>query len=172
MRRIPIYQMTFGQDQSGKPGLVFTSEQKEYGSQSILFAIPIIESFHHPFDLIESIEHQAIYFPFQMGEKYYELEAKINFPELTFSVPDTDIQISFEIDIDSFSNWYYFPFRKDLYKKKKYIGKANNLILKNNGFLTLMPVDLFEMDELYLKHNGIFVGLTPNFGQIENIDKQ
>ena len=47
-----------------------------------------------------------------------------------------------------------------------------SLILKNHGFLVLKPIDLNEMNELYLKQKGIFVGLTPNFGNKGNFDLQ
>lgn len=167
MTRIPIYQMTYGQDKEGKPGLVFTSEQEDYDSQSILFAIPIVEPFRHPFDFIDNFEHQTIYFPFLLGDKYFDLEAKMNFPELVFTVPDKNIQITFEIGIDNMWGWDFFPFRRQPFKYTKYVGNQK-LLLKNNGFLTLLPVDLYEMDELYNKHQGVFVGLTPNFGNFND----
>ena len=168
MTRIPIYQMTYGQDNEGKPGLVFTSEQEGYDSQSILYAIPLIEPFRHPFDFIENFEHQTIYFPFLLGDKYFDLEAKVNFPDLIFTIPDKDIQITFEIDTDNFLGWEFFPFTRQLNRRTKYVGKQNKLLIKNSGFLSLLPVDLYEMDELYNKHQGVFVGLTPNFGTFDD----
>lgn len=156
--------MTFGQDSEGKAGLVFPSEQEGYDNQSILFVIPIIEPFRDPIDLIEFFDHQEFYFPFLLGEKYYDLKAKLNFPDLVFSVPEMNVEIVFEVDSDNYWAWDFFPFRRRANRRTKYVGKQKNWLMKNNGFLTLLPVDLYEMDELFNKHKGVFVGLTPNFG--------
>lgn len=171
---LPVYQMTFGQNADGNAGLVFTTEQEEYGNQSVLFAIPIVNDFHfhHPIEFIDYLENVRITFPFQLEEEYYDLEGKINFPEVVFNIPKTDLKITFEIDNDNFFYWNIFPFRRRAYRKLKYVGKQKHLIKENNGFLILQPVDLYEMDELYLKHKGIFVGLTPNFGNNDNLNKQ
>lgn len=163
--------MTFGQGSDGKPGLVFASEQEEYGNQSVLFTIPILDDFRHPVEFIDYLEHTTIIFPFQLGEEYLELKGKINFPEITFEIPKSDIKITFEIDNDNIFSWHVFPFRRRPYRNMKYVGNQTNLILKNHGFLILQPIDLYEMDELYLKHKGVFVGLTPNFGS-DNFDRQ
>jgi hypothetical protein len=162
--RIPIYQMTFGQGRDGKPGLVFASEQEEYGNQSVLFTIPIFGDFRHPIELIDFLEQTTIIFPFLLGKEYLELIGRINFPEITFAIPNNDTKIIFEIDNDNIFRWNVFPFRDRSYRNMKYVGKHTDFILKNYGFLVLQPVDLYEMDELYLKHKGVFVGLTPNFG--------
>jgi hypothetical protein len=170
--RIPIYQMTFGQGNDGEPGLVFTTEQEEYGNQSVLFTIPVLDNFHHPFEFIDYLQQIKVVFPFQLDKEYYELEGKINFPEITFEIPKTKVKITFEIDSDNIFSWHIFPFKRRPYRSMKYVGTQTSLILKNNGFIILQPVDLYEMDELYLKHKGVFVGRTPNFGNIENIDTQ
>lgn len=170
--RIPIYQMTYGQEAEGKPGLVFTSEQEEYGNQSILFTIPILEIFLHPIELIDYLKHTDIVFPFELDGEYYDLKGKIEFPEITFEVPKIKIKITFEIEYDYVFNWHIFPFRRRSFKGMKYVGKHTKLILRNHGFLILQPVDLYEMDELYLKHKGIFVGMTPNFGNNDNFGKE
>ncbi|SRR5258706_677921 len=171
MTPIPIYQMAYGQDNEGKPGLVFTSEQEGYDNQSILFAIPVVEPLNHPFEFIERFEHQTIYFPFLLEDKYLELKAKVNFPDLIFAIPNKDIQITFTIDTDNFWGWDFFSFRRQFKGHTKYVGKQNKLLLNNNGFLTLLPVDLYEMDELYNKHRGVFVGLTPNFGNFNDNER-
>ena len=168
MSRIPIYQMTFGQSSNGKQGLVFTSEQKDYTNQSILFTLPIREQFHDPFDFIEFLSHETIYFPFLLGEKYFDLVAKINFPELIFQVPETDIQVIFEIENGDFLSWPFFPYRRNFFRKTKYVGSEEKFIIKNRGFLNVMPVDLYEKDELFNTHKGVFVGLTPNFGTFDS----
>lgn len=164
MTRIPIYQMTYGQDREGNTGLVFPSEQEGYDSQSILFTIPIVEPFRHSFDLLKFFDYQEFYFPFLLGEKYYDLKAKVNFPDLVFSVPEKSIDIVFEIDRGNFGVWEFFPFRRRQYKRTKYVGKQNGLLMKTYDFMNLLPVNLYAMDELYNKHQGVFVGLTPNFG--------
>lgn len=171
MTQIPIYQMTYGQDYEGKPGLVFTSEQEGYGSQSFLYAIPILEPFSYPFDLIENFERQTFYFPFLLGDKYFDLEAKVIFPDLIFTIPEKDIQITFAIDTEKFLNWDYFSFKRQLNRQTKYVGKENKFLIKNYGFLNLLPVDLYEMDELYNNHKGVFVGLTPFFGTFNDDDR-
>jgi hypothetical protein len=169
--RIPIYQMTFGQDSEGKPGLVFASEQAEYENQSVLFTIPILDNIQYPIEFIDYFEDSTIIFPFQLEGEYYELKGKINFPEITFEIPKTDFKITFEIDNDNMFSWQVFPFRRRPYLNMKYVGKQTSLILKNHSFLILHPVDLYEMDELYFKHKGIFVGQTPNFGNFDNLDR-
>ena len=168
MNRIPIYQMSYSQDSDGNLGLVFTSEQELHDNRSIMFVVPLIEPFRHPFEFIGNFEHQSIYFPFLLGEKYYELEAKINFPDLEFTIPEKNIKITFSIGIDNFINWNFIPFRQQQNNFPKYIGKHNKLLTENNGFLSLAPVDLYEMDELYNEHQGVFVGLTPNFGVLND----
>lgn len=174
IRSVTVYQMTYGQDNEGNAGLVFTTEQEEYGNQSVLFTIPITDNFpfHHPMEFVEYLESVRITFPFQLNEEYYELEGKVNFPEVVFNIPNSDIKITFEIDNDHIFYWHVFPFRRRPYRKLKYVGKQKHLIKDNNGFLILQPVDLYEMDELYLKHKGVFVGLTPNFGNSDNINRQ
>lgn len=170
MTTLTVYQMTFGQSSEGKPGLVFTTEQEEYGNQSVLFVVPIIEDLHHhhPFEFINYFEQMEISFPFQMGEEYLELKGRVSFPEVSFKVPNSDLVINFEIDSDNVYNWRVFPYRRKPYRKMSYVGRHSNLIKKNFGFLVLQPVDLYEMDELFLTHKGVFVGLTPNFGSREN----
>ena len=167
MERIPVYQMTMGQDKEERQGLIFPSEQDNLGNQSIVYTIPIIDRFHHPFDFIESLENLVVYFPFETDGQYYELDARINFPEIIFSVPKTDFKIAFLIDTEIFSNWNFYPFLRGR-RNLKYVGDFDKLVYPNNGFITLAPVDLYLMDELYLRHRGIFVGLTLNFGNIEN----
>lgn len=164
--------MTFGQCNDGKPGLVFTTEQEEYGNQSVLFVIPIVDNFLDPHKFVDYLEHTKVVFPFQMGDKYFDLEGKINFPEVTFEIPETDIKITFEIDNDNIFGWHIFPFKRRPYRNMKYVGKQKNLIVKNSGFIVLRLVDLFKMEELYLKHKGIFVGLTPNFGKNDYYNRQ
>ncbi|MBE7171835.1 MAG: hypothetical protein INR73_14705 [Williamsia sp.] len=171
MTRIPIYQMTYGQNSQGNTGLMFTSEQENFTSQSILFTVPIIEPFAHPIDVFNYVESYKFYFPFLLNERYMELEAKVNFPEFVFNVPETKYQVAFEADADNFYNWQYYlslvfksP-KRPLHRNLKYVGNADKLIPnKTFGFVTLAPIDLYEMDELYLEHKGVFVGLTSNFG--------
>lgn len=168
MRRIPIYQMSLGVDQNGRVGFLFPSEIEDESNQSIIFALPFTHPFHHPFDLGEYLERNEFYFPIEINGKYQELKAKVDFPELIFSVPNTEYKIAFQLEMGHIHNWPMQPFGDKL--KYKYIGKSNNIIPKNNGFLTLLPVDLYELDEFYMKHKGIFVGLTPNFGNKENLN--
>ena len=168
--RIPVYQMCLSLDEEEKPGLVFPSEYHEDGNQSVLYAVPLLHAIHHPFDIIDFFHHQSIYFPFELNGEYFELEAKINFPELTFKVPKVNINITFVVDNESHSGWWnIYPYNRNSFGKLKYIGKNNKIIRNNFEFIYLMPVDLFEMDVLYIKHKGIFVGLTPQFGNQENM---
>ena len=166
MRRVAVYQMAFGLDQSGRVGLLFPSEIEDESNQSIMFAIPFTYPFHHPFDFDGYFDRNEFYFPIEINGKYQELKAQIDFPEFIFSVPDTDYKITFQIEMSDFPHWPIYPFRDK--PKYKYIGKSSNIIPQNNGFLILQPMDIFELDELYMKHKGIFVGLTPNFGNKKN----
>ena len=166
--RIPIYQMTFGQGNNGKSGLVFASEQAENKSQVVLFTLPVIDGFQRQFNLKDYLEYSTLIFPFEHENKYYELKGKINFPEIIFEIPKTDIIIKFEIYNQlNFRGHFHRP-----YPRMEYVGMQTSLILKNHGFLVLKPIDLNGMNELYLKHKGIFVGLTPNFGNKGNFDLQ
>lgn len=171
MHRIPIYQMSYGQNNESENGFVFSSELSEYSLQSIAFTIPLPSNLHHPMDFEDYFDLNTFFFPFSLDEEYFELEAEINFPEMTFKVPKTDFNITFEIELENFYDWRYvlLPMGKN---RIRYVGKEQNLIYKNDGFLSLLPTDVMEMNELYLKHNGIFVGLTPNFGNIQNLDIQ
>ena len=169
MIRIPVYQMTYGLGKGGSYGLVFTSELETSSSQSILFTIPVIK-YSHPIIFLEEIRYSrnyTIYFPFLLGERYFNLEAEINISELIFTVPETDFQITFEIDLDESINRLLSPYRERVLVISNYVGNEEQLILPNYGFLTLLPVDLYEMDELYIEHKGVFVGLTPNFGTLD-----
>lgn len=167
---VAVYQMTYRQGTSDNNGLVFTSEEK-YDNQSILFAIPIAEdySFRHPMSLINYLENIRIIFPFQLNEEYYELEGKINFPKVIFNIPKTDQKITFEIENQQEFYWRILPFKRRRFPKLDYVGEKNHLIESNNGFLILRPIELYKMDELYLKHKAVCVGLTPNFGNLDNI---
>jgi len=155
--------MTFGQDKNGNPGLIFPSEQEKSASQSILFTIPVTEQFNHSIISLK-LDRQTIYFPFLLGDKYFELLANINLPQLFFTVPEVNIQIIFEIDDINFSGWGIFPFKRRFFRRIKYVGSYGKLVPQNRGFLILLPVDLGKMDELYNNYKGVFVGFTPNFG--------
>jgi len=169
---IPVYQMTYGQGSDGRAGLVFTTEQEEYTNQSVLFVIPIIDAFERPPHFIDFLQDATVVFPFLLGNKYYDLEGKVNFPEVIFNIPEVKRTITFEIDIDNIFGWHFYPFWRREYRKIKYVGEHVNLVPRNNGFIILQPVDLYEMDELYIEHKGVFVGFTPNFGIGENYNRQ
>lgn len=166
MPRIPIYQMTYEHDELSGAGLVFPSEQLESSSQKVFFAIPVLGLITSAYDWFRYFELETFYFPFLQKDKYYELDAKARYPVLNFSVPDTEFEIAFEIDEYYESTlWESFPFRRSRLRTLPYVGRENRLVPYNAGFVTLSPVDLYEMDELYRKHEGIFVGLTPKFGK-------
>lgn len=164
--RIPIYQMTYGKDEDGNVGLQFGSEQGDTGSQSVVFVAPIPDTLH-AFEIIKSLQHIEIYFPFEMDAKYYELKAKIDFPRLIFEIPNLNSSITFVIDSDGISSRVLYPF---VGKKNriKYIGRMSNLIPSNIGFMILIPVELQKMNELYEHHKAVFVGRTPNFGNADS----
>jgi hypothetical protein len=159
--------MSFGQDSDGQIGLVFTTEQPADTNQSILFALPLPDQLVHPLKLIDLLEHEAIYFPFLLGDKYYNLRGEVSFPEVVFTVPGIGIQITFEIDGRELFDWTFYRPIKRKTNRLKYVGKQNNYIERNTTFLNLLPVDLLSMDDLYNDHGGVFVGFTPNFGSFE-----
>ncbi len=166
--RIPVYQMTLGLDRKNNTmGLMFASEVENEDNQSIIYAVPFTQPFHHPFELIEFIERNEFYFPIEIDGKYFELKAKVEFPELVFIIPETEAKISFKIRFEDFPEWPLRHYKNHL--RYKYVGKENKIIPKNNGFLIIQPIDLYELDEFYLKHKGIFVGMTPNFGEKEKL---
>lgn len=165
--------MRFGLDENKNVGLLFASETDEFSDQSVVFTVPLVDEPRHPFALMDYFQQQSFYFPALLDQEYLEIEAKVDFPALIFTVPKTDFTISFELDLDPF---YYFELWQDLSpyppsmfpnrrRKLKYVGKDSKLVPANRGFVPLLPLDVFEMDELYIKHKGVFVGLTPNFGE-------
>lgn len=161
INRIPIYQMSYGQSKNGDEGLLFSSEI-ETDSQSVLYTIPLIEPFDHPLDFFHYFEYQTYYFPFFFNNEYLELEGHFDFPEISFAVPNTDYKIIFELDATNIPTWHIF-FRKQMrFRKLKYVGSYDKIIVPNSGFISLLPIDLYEMDNLFLEHRGIFVGFTPN----------
>lgn len=164
--QLPVYQMTYGKGAEGEVGLVFTSEQED-NNQTVLFNIPIVEP--HPLRFLDFFEEYSVVFPFLLGEEYHNLTGKVEFPEIIFNIPNTDIKIHFELEGFGFMYRRYMPFRGSQYGRSKYVGKHKELMVENNGFWNLIPVDLHEMNELYLNHRGVFVGLTPNFGQVDHM---
>ena len=169
--------MTFGQMKGKEPGLLFTSEVEENSDQSVLFTVPLLEEPRHPFALVDYFHENSFYFPALLNEKYLELEATADFPELIFTVPGTEFTITFELDIDPYYRYDlwrdFMPYPRAKYptrgRRLKYAGEASRFIPTNRGFLPLLPLDVFEMDELYVRHRGVFVGLTPNFGEQMNL---
>jgi hypothetical protein len=163
MSRIPIYQMTIGQNENGKIGLLFSDEEASFGNQSIVYAIPIRHDSRDLFEIVHDMERQEIYFPFEMEGKYYELDAKIRFPEFRFSIPESDTEIVFEAEQEQYWPEYFLrPFPR-LVRQYKYVGNRGQLLQSYESFVSLLPYDIFEMDDLYLKRKGIFVGWTPAF---------
>ena len=156
--------MAFGLSDDDELGLVFPSEMNENESPSILFTTPIPPyALLDQFDLKNFMEQNTFYFPFLLNQEYYEPEAKIDFPKLTFPAPKTNFGIAFEI---AFIFIDKIPGRSiSNPSSPKYIGNNNRLIPENDGFLILFPVNLSDMDKLYLEHGGVFVGLTPDFGE-------
>jgi hypothetical protein len=160
--------MTFGQNADNEKGLVFTCELPENIVGSIIFTIPILSPLRHPLDIEKFFNFNTFYFPFSLNNEYLEIEAKVNFPQMIFKVPNTEFQVTFDIHINGLYTGHYFPFLIRKRRTLKYLGKEKQMVMKNDGFLVLLPTDILEIDELYIKHKGVFVGLTPNFGNIEN----
>jgi hypothetical protein len=167
--RLPIYQFCLGNVNKTKQGLIFSNEIENNNSQSIVYSLPIIQTINHPIEFFEYIESKQFYFPFLLGNDYLELPAKIEFPDLVFTIPKTEFEIVFEIDLYftyQYGFWWRPNPRKYFSKRNilRYVGKHSKIIPSNSDFIPILPVDLFEMDELYRKHKGVFVGLTPEFG--------
>ncbi len=164
--RLPVFQMAYGQ-RKGKNGLMFSSELEEVTSQSVLFAIPLFDYSRRYYNIRRYLEDQEVFFPFFLDDKYYELIASIDYPTLTFKIPNKEIEIVFEIED---ANYFYrsrFPFGKRVRKNQKYVGDEIDLVKGEVEFLTLIPIDLFEMDDLYEKYKGVFVGMTPAIQNIQ-----
>lgn len=154
--------MTIGQGRDGI-GYIFSSEQQEFGNQSLLFVIPVIENIRYPLNIISYLESYQFYFPVLLKDRYSELDGEFYFPEIVFSIPETDIKITFSVEDGSFTRQIL-----NLKRSMKYVGNQSQAIVKNYGFIQLMPIDINEMDELYFSHNAIFVGLTPKFSNPQN----
>src|SRR5579872_2587790 len=108
MSRIPIFQMTLGYNEIGELGLIFSSETNSYNtdkesipynSQSIIFAIPFDNLYNNNPNILEFWTANTFYFPCLAGKEYTDLEAKIEFPDLIFSVPKTEYKIIFQVNI-------------------------------------------------------------------------
>lgn len=165
MMVLPVYQMGLGEDDNGKPGLVFTTEL-DNDNQSLIFAIPIPEGYLHTFELLDEMDNKQIVFPFLLKDKYYNLVGEINFTEVVFRVPEVDIRVVFELNDIGFLA--YSPFVRRPFRYNKYVGKHKSLLVKHEGFLAIAPADMSELNDLYSQHKGVFVGFTPNFGQLDN----
>jgi hypothetical protein len=167
---LPVYQLCLSFDSAqDKFGFVFPSEIPDSEYPAIHYCIPITEALvHGPLWTHEFMSHHKIYFPMSINGNYKEVIGEFDFPNVVFRVPDTNYQITFDIDLfDSghFPFFYYdFPNMKKLYT---YIGKQTNLMVKNIGFISLIPIDSNELDHLYKEHNALFVGLTSKFGNEE-----
>ncbi len=164
--------MAFGYDNQGSMGLFFSDEIENNTGQSVLFVLPIPPDVnYHPIELSHYFVDKQIFFPFELNGEYLPLEAQVNFNELIFYIPKVNIEVVFEIDMETFftSFWqkrYFISKQPNIFR---YLGKHN--IPSNYIFIPLIVVDLYKMDELYLKHKGIFVGLTPNFPNRNKVDE-
>lgn len=155
--------MAFGQNSEGKEGLLFASELEENDYPSVMFVVPVINSLADTNGLWGYLEKGDFYFPILLGDKYIELKAKVNLPYFNFAIPGIDISYSFELEVNSVYPWPIILLNRAREKPFKYIGSHDSFLVKNDGFFSLLPIDLYEMDQLYYEHKGVFVGYTPNF---------
>lgn len=165
MAKLPVYQMTYGSGQNGDVGLVFSCDEVHSG-HAILFTIPLTDSIPDLKSLKLYFERNKIYFPVQFGEQYHELKAEVIFPDLFFTMPDVNVTVRFQLDISPFS---YARINKDSVPEfLDFVDKPSSIIIRNYGFLSLIPKEVDKLNEFFLQHKGIFVGLTPSFGRGEN----
>ncbi len=169
MRQLPIYQMSFNTKSYNETTLHFTSEIdsiNEFFPQSLLFTIPLLKNISSIIDIEDYLIKNIPVFQIEIDENLILLRGKYQFPYLTFREPQTGWYIKFEIlDLDSILyRYFYHPLKTvDTYK---YDGEYKGSLPNNYGFLLIQPVDLLIMDELFLKYNVTFIGLTPAYTSI------
>ncbi|MFH6960640.1 hypothetical protein ACHRV1_24860 [Flavobacterium aquidurense] len=150
MTRLPIYQMMYDMG-----GLKFPSESDDDSNQGVVF---LIQKFSDGAE-IGNISDLVVYFPFDINDSYYELESKIENSMISFIPPKFSIPIRFRIDYNMM-----FKFTNYGEQDLKYSGRVP-FRKGENSFLVVYPLDLEIMDEMYFETKGIFVGLTPTFGE-------
>lgn len=159
--KIPIFQLTYCLDEEQKPGLCFPSEAKETSNPSLVFGIPVLLGYDAYWGLPAYLQENQFYFPVNINGRYAEVTASLEFPNLVFNLPGLIQQITFEMDLPQF-----FP-PPNITKDQLYqIYKGGQLTFRNLRFITLSAVSILAMDDLYLTNHIVFVGYTPNYGEI------
>lgn len=176
-----VYQMTYGRNKAGEEGLFFPSEELIY-AEFIRFVIPLknytpwskypratYPGLRYP-GIIAALKNEEFIFPFLWQNEYTELKAffEINEaadplifpPAISFAIANAaGLVVHFSLDIE-ITIVGALPIEVINYK-----GQHKSIVEANHGFINLLPVDVRNMDILYLEHKGLFVGRNPNFLQ-------
>lgn len=169
MKNIPIFQMSLNPYSSESLGLLFTSELQNIGdlySQSLLFTIPLLKEIKNIYQLDEYFNNHVTNFQIELDNQIIFLKGKYSFPFIVFKEPNTGWEIKFEILLpEKILSWF-----GDIYSSQdffQYNGNFKNKIQYNYGFIIIQPIDVLLLDELYIKYNTVFIGLTPAYDEID-----
>ena len=146
--------------------MVFSDEVGEGASQSFSYMIPVQKTRRHPLfldELLLGLRDIEILFPCTFAAEEIVLASRLAFPEITFNVELLNRGISFEPNFDFCSSLYGADNRRSCLSRK-YVGSYGLLAKDHIEFVELLPIDIDEMNSLYLDHAFVFVGLTQSFG--------
>ena len=153
MTRLPVFQMKLGLDKASRPGWLLADEgEDEAGSFS--FTIPLTVG--QPFDQIELS---------LAGERDGHFEELIlAFSGSVFVEPASKVRFALH-DPFAPTDFRGLPFANAF----GYIGEHGQTLglyglSPSTQFLSLAPIDLHRMDQLYLEQKLIFAGTTVAFG--------
>jgi hypothetical protein len=128
---------------------------------SLVFDIPVLLGYDAYWGLPAYLQENHFYFPVNWNGRYEQITASLEFPNLVFSIPSLKQLITFELDLPQF-----FP-PPSITKDQLYqVYKGGNPALRNLRFLKLSAVSILAMDNLFLENDIVFVGYTPNYGEI------
>lgn len=172
--RLPIFQMTWA-EKNGEFGLMYPSEI-EYDSQDFSFVIPVPVGYinNRPrFDRLKTnILKTQYFFPVEIAGEYMEVNGEVDIKEDLFE-PDNDNTVKFIIPNGTSVEFYIdLFFLKSLYRVKginrvkmsQYIGNFKKPVFEDFVFIPIIPKNAKILNDLYINHQGIFVGYTKDFG--------
>lgn len=175
MKRLPIFQLVWGNSHNDKFGLMFPSEL-EYESASFTYAIPvqILDGNQRPnySQLDQVLFSTRYYFPVDVAGLFTPIEGRIdeskvaqNNYSIGFRMPDGQLA-SFEIDVYATRSFYRLKGMK-ITSLNKYVGKYRHGIFDTCAFIPLNPMDVSILNEAFRVSKIIFVGQTSTYGEIQ-----
>jgi hypothetical protein len=160
---LPVCQVACALGQNEEPGLLFSTELKEDASRSFHYGLPLPTK--PPRDVFKN--GHEVFFPIAIGQRVVELRTKLA-PRMAFDVPGTELSVKFTLKLPlEYIRWPLgYPFRTPI---SRYVGTKKAFV--DFFFAVLQPIDLEEMDQLYLKYSVVFVGQTTVFGRETIIER-